>query len=170
MSCWGLEGQGQCVKVSGRAVVGQDLSQGLPSPNALLWLLRLPCITLLQMLGAPLFFLSFFFWCGPFLKSLMNLLQYLCLFFWPGGMWDLSCLTKDWTRTACIRRWSLNRWTAREVPGPLILKQQFGSFPSKMLFTHMLAHIKAYLLLLCPVPWKVFCSWRGFMEKIIHKV
>ena len=105
-----------------------------------------------------------------FIEFVAILLLLYVLVFWPGGMWDLSCLTKDWTRTACIRRWSLNRWTAREVPGPLILKQQFGSFPSKMLFTHMLAHIKAYLLLLCPVPWKVFCSWRGFMEKIIHKV
>ena len=28
----------------------------------------------------------FFFWCGPFLKSLLNLLQYcFCLMFWPFG-------------------------------------------------------------------------------------
>ena len=42
---------------------------------------------------------SFFFWCGPFLKSLLNLLQhcfYLMLFFfWPWGMWNLNSLIRD---------------------------------------------------------------------------
>ena len=56
---------------------------------------------------------------GPFLKSLLNLLQY-CLFyvlvFWPQGMWDLSSPTRNWTGTPCIGRQSLNHWTAREVP------------------------------------------------------
>ena len=60
-------------------------------------------------------FLSFFFF-----KSLLNLLQYcFCFmfwFFWPRGMWDLSSPNRDWTRTPCIGRWSLNHWTAREVP------------------------------------------------------
>ena len=116
------------------------------------------------------FFLFFFFLMWTIFKDFIEFVAIFMSFFWPQAMWDLSSLTKDWTCTPCIGRWSLNRWTAREVPGSLILKQQFGSFPSKMLFTHMLAHIKAYLLLLCPVPWKVFCSWRGFMEKIIHKV
>ena len=51
---------------------------------------------------------------GPFLKSLLNLLQYcFCLrsvFFFFG--WE-AC-------TPCIGRWSLNHWTTREVPkGPL---------------------------------------------------
>ena len=38
----------------------------------------------------------FFFWCWPFLKILLNLLQYcfffflMFWFFWPQGMWDLS--------------------------------------------------------------------------------
>ena len=26
-------------------------------------------------------------------------------------MWDLSSLTRDQTRTLCIGRWSLNKWT-----------------------------------------------------------
>ena len=43
------------------------------------------------------FFLRFFFWCGPFSKSLyLNLLQYcFCFFtFLPQSMWDLSSLIK----------------------------------------------------------------------------
>ena len=75
--------------------------------------------------GSPLFFFKIFFfsfWCGPFLKSLLNLLLNLLLLlffvlvFWPRGMWDLSALTKDWTRTPWIGRLSLNHWTTREVP------------------------------------------------------
>ena len=38
------------------------------------------------------------------------------LVFWLQGTWDLSSLTRDWTRTPCIGRWSLNHWFAREVP------------------------------------------------------
>ena len=40
---------------------------------------------------------------------------YVCIF-WPQGTWDLSFLTRDWTLSPCIGRWSLNHWTAREVP------------------------------------------------------
>ena len=47
----------------------------------------------------------------------MLLLFYISVF-WPPGMWDLSFLTKDWTRTPCIGRWSLNHWMLREVPLP----------------------------------------------------
>ena len=39
------------------------------------------------------FFFKVFFFNGPFLKSLLNVLQYcVCfvLFFWPGTMWDLN--------------------------------------------------------------------------------
>ena len=31
-------------------------------------------------------------------------------------VWDLSSPTRDQTHTLCIGRWSLNQWTAREVP------------------------------------------------------
>ena len=48
----------------------------------------------------------------------------LFFFFWPRGMWDLSSLTRDGTRIPCIGRWSLNHWTAREVPAQLFI----GSF------------------------------------------
>ena len=46
-----------------------------------------------------------FFWCGPFLKSLLNLLRYCfslfffydVLAFWLRGMWEFSFMTRDWT-------------------------------------------------------------------------
>ena len=66
----------------------------------------------------------FIFWCGPSLKSLLNMLQYcfcfMFLVFWPQRMWNLSFPTRDRTCTPCIGRWSLNHWTAREVPVCLI--------------------------------------------------
>ena len=31
-------------------------------------------------------------------------------------MWDLSSLTRDWTHAPASEAWSLNHWTAREVP------------------------------------------------------
>ena len=70
------------------------------------------------------FLKDYFFWCGPFLKSLLNLLQYcFCVYillFRPWGTWDLNSLTRDQTCTPCIGRWCLNNWTTREVPILLI--------------------------------------------------
>ena len=70
-------------------------------------------------------FFKTFIWCGTFLKSSLNLLQYCfcCLcsgFFWLEGMWDLSCLTRNPALTFCTGRQSLNHWTTRKVP-PWIL-------------------------------------------------
>ena len=47
------------------------------------------------------------------------LLFFYVLVFWPQGMWDLSSLTRDRTRTPCFGRRSLNHRTAREVPNTL---------------------------------------------------
>ena len=44
------------------------------------------------------------------------MLKIYVLVFRPQGMWDLSFLTRDPTLTLCFGRWSLNHWTAREVP------------------------------------------------------
>ena len=58
------------------------------------------------------------FWCGLFLKSLYNLLQYcFCFLFWffDRGMCDISSPTRDWTHTPCIGRWSFNHWISREL-------------------------------------------------------
>ena len=43
------------------------------------------------------------------------MLLFYVLVFWLQGMWELSYPTRDWSLTPCIGRWSLNRWTAREV-------------------------------------------------------
>ena len=62
----------------------------------------------------------FFFWCGLFLKSLLNLPQYcfcfLLGFFRPWGIWNLSSLTRDQTHTPWSGKGSLNQWSIREVP------------------------------------------------------
>ena len=36
------------------------------------------------------------------------------------GMWNPSSWIRDQTRAACIRRWTLNHWTTREVPSSLL--------------------------------------------------
>ena len=103
--------------------------------SCLLWTLtralwgRLPWVPLLQFIGRLAhsggtylhFFKEIFFfpWCGPFLvfiEFVTILLLLYVLVFWPRGMRDLSSLTRDLTSTLCIGRWSLNHWTAREVP------------------------------------------------------
>ena len=66
----------------------------------------------------------FFFDEDHFLKVFIEFVTSLLLFhvlaFWVQGMWDLSSLTRDWTYTHCIGRWSLNHWTAKEVPKYLL--------------------------------------------------
>ena len=46
------------------------------------------------------------------------MLQYcFCFIFWFfGGTWDLSSLTRDQTCSPCTGRWSVNRWTTRDIP------------------------------------------------------
>jgi len=39
----------------------------------------------------------------------------------PGGMWDLSYLTRNGTWVPCIGRQILSHWTTREVPAPHLL-------------------------------------------------
>ena len=67
----------------------------------------------------------FFFGCGPFLKSLLNLLQHRFCFmlyvFWPWGTWNLSSPTSDQAPTSCTERQSINRRPIREVPRWLLL-------------------------------------------------
>ena len=58
---------------------------------------------------------------GPFFKDFFEfvtilLLFYVLGFFWPQDMQDLSFLTRDWTHSPCIGRWSLNHRIIREFP------------------------------------------------------
>ena len=91
------------------------------------------------------------FWCGPFLKSLLNLSQFCfyVLTFWPWDMWDLSSPTRDHTCNPCIGRWSLDHWTTREVPCHLILCFSFFWF----------------LLLMCTGSGEL--SWHTVRRKLI---
>ena len=57
-----------------------------------------------------------------FIEFVIVLLLLYVLGFWPRGMWYLSSQTRDRTHTLCIRRRSLNHWTAREVPSSDILR------------------------------------------------
>ena len=65
------------------------------------------------------------FWCGPVLKSSLNLLQHCSWFmFWCFGheaCGVFSFPTRDWTLTFCAGRQSLNHRTTREVPHLSIL-------------------------------------------------
>ena len=79
-----------------------------------------PCFLCLFLWQERLFLLFFFkiymyFLCGPFLKSLLNLLLYcFCCYyildFWPQGMWDPSSPTRDRICTPCIGRWNHNHY------------------------------------------------------------
>ena len=74
---------------------------------------------IIMLYSSCLFFLKFFLmWTTfkVFIEFVTILLLFYVLVFWPGGMWGLSSLTKDWTLTPCIGRWSRNHWTTREVP------------------------------------------------------
>ena len=68
----------------------------------------------------------FLFKCGPSLKhfEFKICLYWICydivLFYvlvsWPRSVWDLSSLIRDWTRTPCIGRQSLNHWPPGNSP------------------------------------------------------
>ena len=78
----------------------------------------------------------FFFLIWTVFEVLLNLLQcsicFMFWFFWPWDMWDISSLTRNWTYTSCIGRWSLNHWTAREVL--IHTFKRFSSNWSKLIF------------------------------------
>ena len=65
-------------------------------------------------------FFGFFFWCGPFLKSLLNLLHYcFCFMFWVSGHVASGILVPQPAMepiSPALAVWSLNHWTARKFP------------------------------------------------------
>ena len=90
------------------------------------------------------FFLRFFLmWTifKVFIEFVTILLLFYVLVLWLWGMGDLSSLTRDQTCTLCVRKGSLNHWTAREVPEPSLLVQEE---PEAQLFanTHMISKRK----------------------------
>ena len=69
-----------------------------------------------------------------FIEFVTILSLFHVLGFSPGGMWDLSFPTRDWTATPFIGRQSLNHWTTREVPH--ILNQAHSFHIQKHTHTH----------------------------------
>ena len=68
--------------------------------------------------GFLIFLKIFLMWTmfKVFIEDVNNIPSVFCfVFFWPGGMWDLSSPTRDQTYTSCIGRQRLKHWTAREV-------------------------------------------------------
>ena len=61
-------------------------------------------------------------WCGPFLKSLLNLLQCcFCFMLWFFGHKACGLGTRDQSSIPCIEKQSLNHWTTRQVPSIIAL-------------------------------------------------
>ena len=81
-----------------------------------------------------------FFWCGPFLKSLLNLFQFsfYCSYsvFLATRHVHHSSLTRDQTHTPCIGRQNLNHQTTREVPRLIFKHDQNLGAALKEIFTH----------------------------------
>ena len=73
-------------------------------------------------------FFCFFFFVWIILKVFIEFVTILLLFhvlvFWPEGMWDLRCPTRNQTHTPGIGRQSLSRWTSAEVPGLNLNKEK----------------------------------------------
>ena len=56
-----------------------------------------------------------------FIEFVTIFLLFYVLIFWPWGMWNLSSSIGDWNGILWVGRWSLNQWTAREVPADVFL-------------------------------------------------
>ena len=123
--------------------------------------------------------LFFFFSCGSFLKSLLNLSQYyFCFVFLATGMWNLSSLTRDGSHTPCIGSWNLNYWSFRDVPTSffedsfaayvILAWQLFSLGPLSILFCYLLFPtlvVKQSLLLNCCF----FVSDKAFLSDCLKK-
>ena len=108
------------------------------------------------------FFNIFFMWTvfKVVIEFVIILLLFSVLFFWLQGMWYLSSLTRDWTLTPYTGRQSLNYWTTREIPAPLILFSGLHSFPGCWDYSQSLP---LHFLLTSPLgSWgaKCFCEER----------
>ena len=116
-----------------------------------------------------LIFLSFFFffltWTifKVFIEFVPNWFLLYALVFWPWVMWGLSFPTMYWTNTSYIGRWSLNHWTAREVPqiGLLLViftDQWLLLFSWLVMSDSLRLHDLQHTRLPCPSPSPRVCS------------
>ena len=113
-----------------------------------------------------LFFLRFFFSCGPFLVYIefvaILLLFYVLVFLATRHMASYS-LTRDQTHNPCTGRQSLNHWTTREVPVGLCF--YCTSFSVFLSFSFFSLHFLFWLLYV----FSVFLKYVKFVLKKKNK-
>ena len=82
-------------------------------------------------------FLSFFFFLmwtilKVFIEFLAMWLLSSIFIFWPQGMYDLICQSRDPTHIPCSRRPNLNHWTTTEVPERFFKKSTKNTFGASL--------------------------------------
>ena len=87
------------------------------------------------------------FWCGPFLKSLLNLLQYcFCFMFWFFGHKACGILI-PWPgirpTNPAMEMQSLSPWTTREVPR-VVIALSFFSLPFSYIHIYVHLYVHTY--------------------------
>ena len=90
-----------------------------------------------------LFFFLMWIIVKVFIEFVTTSLPFYVLVFWPRGMWDLSCPTRDWTRAPCIRRRSLATGLPGRPPWCLTLPyadSQLQPFPK--LHVHVISPVR----------------------------
>ena len=67
-----------------------------------------------------------------FIEFLAMCLLLSILIFWPQGMWDLICPSRDPSHAPCSGRPNLNHWTTREVPERFFKKSTKNIFGASL--------------------------------------
>ena len=131
-----------------------------------------------------LFYKKVFSWCGPFLKSLLNLLQYcfspmFCFFLAARYVWS-QLPDQDWNLTSCIGKWSINPWITREVPIYLLFIPALPTTERRSAFSHPLHKCENQELLVsgsgclvrrpCPLVASPSLPWGENQEIPVSKV
>ena len=97
-------------------------------------------------------------------KFVTIFLLFYTLVFWLWSMWALISPTSDWTHTHCMRRWSLNHWSAREVP--ISLRDPVDcSSPGSSVHGILQARILEWVTI--PFSWGIFPT-QGLNHSLLH--
>ena len=86
-------------------------------------------------------------WCQKIKKEEKEFPSFFPPTFWLHSMWDLCSLTRDWTCTPCIGRWSLNHQTTTEDPSFLRLNNIPSCDYILLLGSSMNGHLSCFHLL-----------------------
>ena len=74
-----------------------------------------------------------------------NIASVSCFGFFPWEAYKILAPHRDQTCTACIEKWSLNHWTAREVPPCMLLFALMGFACSSICIFLCLAFLSSFL-------------------------